>query len=152
MIATGVRAHSTTTRAGLPLLLESSRPLILNISFGDAGKFLGDVQYDVAKAAVTRLAFALACKLKPLGITALTFYPGFTRTERVKRGASDQTLADTHTPRFVGRAVIELASDPAVMKRTGQALSVGHLGLEYGFTDIDGSQPQPYSIPDSYGA
>lgn len=151
MMTTGVRAHYTTTRAVLPLLLASSKPLIVNISFGDEGKFLGDVQYDVAKAAVTRLGFALARKLKPEGVTALTVYPGFTRTERVERGASEEELEGTHTPRFVGRAIVALSEDPAVMDRTGQPLKVGDLARQYGFKDIDGSQPDPYSIPEGSG-
>lgn len=151
MMTTGVRAHYTTTRAVLPLLLASPKPLIVNISFGDEGKFLGDVQYDVAKAAVTRLGFALARKLKPEGVTALTVYPGFTRTERVERGASKEELAGTHTPRFVGRAIVALSEDPAVMDRTGQPWKVGDLAREYGFKDIDGSQPEPYSIPEGSG-
>ena len=57
MVATGVRAHYTTARAMIPLLLESESPLIVTISFGDEDRFLGDVQYDVAKAAATRLSF-----------------------------------------------------------------------------------------------
>lgn len=146
MMTTGVRAHYTTTRAVIPLLMASSKSLIVNISFGDEDKFLGDVQYDVAKAAVTRLGFALACKLKPQGVTALTVYPGFTRTERVERGASKEELASTHTPRFVGRAIVALAADPAVMDRTGGAFKVGQLAREYGFKDVDGSQPKPFSI------
>jgi hypothetical protein len=65
----------------------------------------------------------------------------------VERGASKEELADTHTPRFVGRAIVALSADPAVMDRTGQPLKVGELAQEYGFEDIDGSQPKPYSIP-----
>ena len=33
-----------------------------------------------------------------------------------------------------------------VMRRSGQALAVGNLAREYGFTDIDGSQPTAYPI------
>jgi len=146
MMQTGVRAHYTTTRAVLPLLLEGSDPLIVNISFGDEYKFLGDVQYDVAKYAVTRLGFALAEALREHGVTALTVYPGFTATERVRRSLSDEELAQTHTPRFVGRAVAALASDARVSDKAGGAFKVGDLGLEYGFTDTDGRQPDPFTL------
>lgn len=148
MFQTGVRAHYTTTRAVLPLLLESSKAVIMNISFGDKGKFLGDVQYDVAKYAVTRLGTALAAKLKEYEITALTVYPGFTATERVKKSISKQELNQTHTPRFVGRAVVELALDSNISKKTGQVFKVGDLGIEYGFTDVDGRQPTPFELSD----
>lgn len=59
MFATGVRAHYLMSRATIPLLLRSDSPLIVNISFGDEGRFLGDVQYDLAKYSVTRLGYAL---------------------------------------------------------------------------------------------
>lgn len=147
MMQTGVRAHYTTTRAVLPLMLDGSHPLIVNISFGDENKFLGDLQYDLAKYAVTRLGFALAEKLKEEGITALTVYPGFTATERVEQSLSEQELEQTHTPRFVGRAVVALAMDPNISDKAGKALKVGDLGREYGFTDVDGRQPEPFSLP-----
>lgn len=146
MFDVGVRAHYTTSRAVTPLMRQAQSPLIVNISAGDEGKYLGDVQYDVAKAAIDRLAFALAAALKSEGIVALTLYPGFTRTERVLAEAPPEALVGTHSPRFVGRAVVALASDPQLMARTGGAYKVGQLGLDYGFKDIDGSQPQPFVI------
>jgi NAD(P)-dependent dehydrogenase (short-subunit alcohol dehydrogenase family) len=157
MFASGVRAHYTTSRATLPLLLRSDRPLLINISAGDRGRFLGDVQYDVAKAAIDRLAFALARRHRDDGLTALTLHPGFTRTERVESEfeAADMDDADRvaaydtmHSPRFVGRAVVALATDPAVAERSGGAFRVGDLGIDLEFTDIDGSQPEPFEIPD----
>lgn len=47
---------------------------------------------------------------------------------------------------YIGRAVAELASDPAVSRRSGQTLAVGDLARIYGFTDTDGRQPTPYVI------
>jgi hypothetical protein len=41
----------------------------------------------------------------------------------------------------VGRAVAALASDPNVSKKSGKVFSSWNLALEYGFTDIDGRQP-----------
>lgn len=146
MWETGARAHYITSRAVLPLLLESERPLIVNVSFGDEGKFLGDVQYDVAKNATTRLGFALAEKLRGRGVVALTVFPGFVRTERVERGASAEVLARTHTARFVGRGVVALASDPELSAKAGGAFKVAELAQEYGFTDVDGSRPEPFRI------
>lgn len=146
MWETGVRAHFTTTRAVLPLMLDAERALIVNVSFGDEGEFLGDVSYDVAKAATTRLGFALAEELEDRGTVALTVYPGFVRTERVEANASREELATTHSARFVGRAVVALARDPEVASKAGGACKVAELAAEYGFTDLDGSQPQPFRI------
>lgn len=148
MFLTGVRAHYTTSWSVLPLMLASKRGLIINISAGDEGKFLGDVQYDVAKAAIDRLGFALSRHLRRHDIAALTIHPGFTRTERVEAEAPPQELQQTHSARFVGRAIVALATDPQVMDRSGGVFKVAHLGYDYGFTDIDGSQPEPFVIPD----
>lgn len=147
MFETGVRAHYLTSRAVVPLLLEAGEALVVNISFGDDGRYLGDVQYDVAKYAVTRLGFALSEALADTGVSSLTVYPGFTRTERVVQGASPEALEGSHSPRFVGRAVVALASDPEVAAKSGSAWKVGDLGHEYGFADVDGSRPDPFTLP-----
>lgn len=148
MFNSGVRAHYTASRALSPLLLKSAKPLIVNISFGDRNKFLGDVQYDLAKYTVTRLGFALSEKLKKDSVTAITVFPGFCRTERVLQGASKKALKQTHSPRYVGRAIVHLYQDKNLHKKTGQAFKVADLGKRYGFTDIDGTTPAPFCLPD----
>jgi hypothetical protein len=50
----------------------------------------------------------------------------------------------TETPRYVGRAVTSLAADPNVSRWSGQTLSSGQLAKVYGFTDVDGSQPDAW--------
>jgi hypothetical protein len=55
--------------------------------------------------------------------------------------AKDPHFAASETPLYVGRAVVALAADPAVMRWSGQALTSWNLAREYGFSDIDGSQP-----------
>jgi hypothetical protein len=54
------------------------------------------------------------------------------------------------TPHYVGRAVVALAADPHIMQKSGRLWMVGELAKEYGFTDIDGSQPEPFILPDSF--
>ena len=149
MFNTGVRAHYTTTRAIVPLMLQAERALIVNISAGDEGKFQLDLQYDVAKAAIDRLAFGLSGRLRSHGIVALALHPGFTRTERVEAEAPPEALSETHSARFVGRAVVALATDPDVARYAGGAHKAGQLGLDYGFTDVDGSRPAPFTFPDA---
>ncbi|NNF56986.1 MAG: SDR family NAD(P)-dependent oxidoreductase [Rhodothermaceae bacterium] len=148
MMQTGVRAQYLTARALAPLMQNRPGALIVGISAGDAGKYLGDVQYDVAKAATDRLGFALAKKLKPHGIAALTIHPGFTWTERVAAVAPEESRRAAHSPEFVGRGVVALATDPNLMDRSGGVFKAGQLGLDYGFTDTDGSQPEPFVIPE----
>ena len=49
--------------------------------------------------------------------------------------------AISESPRYVGRAVAALAADPDVQRHSGGSFSSGELAREYGFTDVDGSQP-----------
>jgi hypothetical protein len=55
-------------------------------------------------------------------------------------------LSRTESPEYLGRAVASLAADPEVMRWSGQVLDVGNLAREYGFTDADGTQPEPFRI------
>ena len=47
-------------------------------------------------------------------------------------------------PGYVGRAVAALALDPDVSRWNGRSLSSGQLARIYGFTDLDGSQPDAW--------
>lgn len=79
--------------------------------------------------------------------------PGFLRSEAMldhfgvteenwQEGArKDPHFIASETPFYVGRAVAALASDPAVMHKSGKSLSSWNLAKEYGFTDIDVRQP-----------
>ena len=53
-------------------------------------------------------------------------------------------FAISETPRYVGRAVAALAADPERARWNGQSLSSGQLAQVYGFTDLDGSQPDAW--------
>ena len=55
--------------------------------------------------------------------------------------ARDPHFAMSETPRYVGRAVAALATDPGVGRWAGRALSSWGLAAEYGFRDADGSRP-----------
>ncbi len=146
MMNTGLRAHYTSIRYLSALLVKSQKSLNVNISFGDNDKFLGDVQYDVSKYATTRLAFAVSEKLKEHHVTSVAIYPGFTRTERVEAGISQEELQFTHSSQFVGKAIVHLYKDPNMFSKNGQALKVGDLGREYGFQDIDGREIEPFKL------
>jgi hypothetical protein len=50
----------------------------------------------------------------------------------------------SETPRYVGRAVAALATDPDVARFNGESLSSGQLAQVYGFTDLDGTQPDAW--------
>lgn len=102
--------------------------------------------YDLAKAAITRLSFGIAQELRPHGVAAVAVSHGWMRTELVLAGhQADESnwqqrpaLARTESPRCLGRAVVTLAADAAVMAKTGMLLRVADLAAEYDFTDIHG--------------
>jgi hypothetical protein len=58
-----------------------------------------------------------------------------------REGRNPHFAAISESPRFVGRAVAALAADPGVRRRNGGSFSSGELSRDYGFTDVDGSQP-----------
>jgi hypothetical protein len=53
-------------------------------------------------------------------------------------------FAISESPAFIGRAVAALAQDPDVSRWNGKSLSSGQLAKIYGFTDLDGSQPDAW--------
>jgi hypothetical protein len=68
------------------------------------------------------------------------------------RAAIDPTPADgrprapadfalSESPRYVGRAVAALASDAERARWNQRSVTSAQLAREYGFTDLDGSQP-----------
>jgi NAD(P)-dependent dehydrogenase (short-subunit alcohol dehydrogenase family) len=97
----------------------------------------------VAKAADDRMARDMAHELRPHNVAALALYPGLVRTEAVLRDAQYFDLSNSESPQFTGRAVAALAADPTIMQRSGGVYVVAALAQQYGFTDIDGTQPQP---------
>jgi NAD(P)-dependent dehydrogenase (short-subunit alcohol dehydrogenase family) len=150
MFTRGVRAQLVTSRFAAPLLMRreaSARPgLIVNTIAWVFGAYLGNLVYDVAKAASIRMAFGLGEELREHRVAAVALAPGFMRTERVlaAHAANPFDLSRTESPAYVGRAVAALASDPDVLTKTGQMLYAGELAREYGFTDADGTQPEPF--------
>ena len=82
--------------------------------------------------------------------------PGWLRSEMMleafevsEANWQDATAKQPHfviseTPRYIGRAVAAISADPDVHRWTGQSLSSGQLAQVYGFTDLDGSQPDAW--------
>ena len=102
------------------------------------------------------MAFALGHELTPYGATAVSLTPGWLRSEAMLEayGVTESNWRDatkiqphfaiSESPAFVGRAVAALAQDPDVSRWNGKSLSSGQLAKIYGFTDLDGSQPDAW--------
>lgn len=155
MFDRGVRNHLLASRVAAPIFVRQGGGLIVTTTYWDRGGYLrGNLFYDLAKAAMVRLAFSMAEELRPHGVASLAVSPGWMRTEFVLAGskATEETwrehprLARTESPRYVGRAVAALARDPDVMRRSGGVYRAGDLAVEYGFTDIDGRVVPPFEL------
>ena len=155
MFTAGVRAHLTASRLAVPLMLPHSRGLIVSTTAHlEPLPYLRNIFYDVSKAAIARMIRAMAEELRDHRIAVVAVAPGFMRTERVVEAfrragaiaALDGPGGPGETPAYLGRAIAALAADPEVVAKSGQVLEVGTLAREYGFTDVDGRQPEPFRI------
>jgi NAD(P)-dependent dehydrogenase (short-subunit alcohol dehydrogenase family) len=158
MLRLAIDTHLITSHFALALLIRRPGGLVVEMTDGtleyNARNYRLSTFYDLAKTAVIRLAFAQGEELAPHGCTAVALTPGWMRSEMMlehygvtEANWRDATVGSPHfvaiseTPRFVGRAVAALAADPDVQRRNGGSFSSGGLAREYGFTDLDGSQP-----------
>ena len=151
MFAAGVRAHYVASAYAAREMVGRRGGLIVNISFWAAQKYIGNVAYGVSKAATDKMTADTAHELKDHNVAVVSLYPGLVRTEKVMEAAAYLDLSNSESPRFVGRAVAALASDPNVMEKSGRVLVAAALAGEYGFTDVDGRQPRPLTL-ESFGA
>ena len=160
LLSLGVHTHLITAHFALPLLIERAGGLLVEVTDGTAAynaeHYRNNPFYDLAKVAVTRMAWAHARDLAPHGATSVSLTPGWLRSEMMLEafGVSEANWREatarvphfviSETPRFVGRAVAALAADPDRSRWNGQSLSSGDLAKVYGFTDLDGSRPDAW--------
>ena len=137
----GVRASYVASVLAAPLLIEASKGLIINISFGV--KNSGNPAYAVAKTASDRMVSDFAHELRDHNVSVVALYPGLVRTEGIMLHAAYFDMTNSESPEFTGRAVAALASDANKMSKSGQVLVSAVLAQEYGFVDIDGKLPTP---------
>ena len=160
MLRLAVDTHAITSHFAIPLLIRHPGGLVVEVTDGtdeyNATTYRVSFFYDLAKAAVNRMAFALAHELQPHGGTALSLTPGWLRSEAMldAHGVTEARWRDatrisphfaiSESPAYVGRAVAALARDPEMSRWNGRSLSSGELAKVYGFTDLDGSQPDAW--------
>ena len=165
MLKQAIHSHIITSHYAVPLMLGRGRGIIFEITDGDAFYYRGNLFYDLVKISVIRLAFAMARELRKRDIVSVALTPGFLRSERVLehfgvteanwkeagKNQKDQNSAGqndasgdfmvSESPGYIGRAVVALATDPKVKKKSGRVFSSWALAREFGFTDLDGTQP-----------
>lgn len=157
MFTRGVRAQLVSSYFGIPLMLPRKRGLIVNTVAWDHDKYIGSF-YDLAKHASVRMMWGLAQELRDHKIATIALAPGFTRSERVlaafkvdeQHWQDIPGLAQTESPEYAGRAVVALATDREIMKRSGKAFRSGELARQYGFRDVDGRYVPPFTMKQSF--
>jgi NAD(P)-dependent dehydrogenase (short-subunit alcohol dehydrogenase family) len=163
LLRLAVDTHLITSHHLLPLLVREPGGLVVEVSDGtaayNADHYRISVFYDLAKVAVNRLAFSQGHELARMGATAVCVTPGWMRseimlevystTEATWRDAVGTTappgFADSETPRFVGRGVAAIAADPLRARWNQQSVTATDLARTYGFTDLDGTQPDSWA-------
>jgi NAD(P)-dependent dehydrogenase (short-subunit alcohol dehydrogenase family) len=160
LLRSAIDTHAITSHYALPLLIATRGGLVVEVNDGTAEynttRYRNSFFYDLTKAAVLRMAFALGHELAPFGATAVSLTPGWLRSEAMLEAyrVAEATWRDavrvqphfaiSESPAYVGRAVVALALDPSVARWNGQSVSSGQLARVYGFTDVDGSQPDAW--------
>jgi NAD(P)-dependent dehydrogenase (short-subunit alcohol dehydrogenase family) len=156
-----IDTHAITSHFAIPLMIRTPGGLVVEMTDGtaeyNATHYRVSFFYDLCKAAVNRMGWSLAHELKSHGATAISLTPGWLRSEAMLDvyGVTEENWRDatkttpdfgtSETPHYVGRAVAALAADPDVARWNGQSLDVGKLARIYGFTDLDGSQPDSWA-------
>ena len=154
VLENGSISHINTSYFGIPLIVSTGGGLVVEITDG-VGYELREFNfyYDLEKAINIRLAQSLAHQLRQHKIAVVSLTPGFLRSEEMlshfgvteenwhEAIKHDRNFAYSETPFYIGKAVVALACDKKIMQKSGQSLVSGKLAREYGFTDIDGTQP-----------
>jgi len=147
----GPRSAYVTTALAVRQMLPRRHGLVVNVSSHGAVDYILSVPYCIGKAGIDKITRDAGRELRPHGIAVVSLWPGLVLTERVMSQATvddDGTLrmhgldlAMGESPRFSGRAIAALATDPAVMQRSGGSFPASTLARAYGFTDLDGHLP-----------
>ena len=136
MIDVGTRSAYVASVFAAQRMVPPARGLIVNISGSGAAEYAWSVAYGVGKCALDRITADTALELGSHGVSVVSLWPGFVRTERIDVGVEHGALPEgldvgsAESPRFTGRAVVALASDPDSSRWSGRggrrASALGH--------------------------
>lgn len=142
MIDVGLRSHYIASYYAAPLMVETGKGLIANISFYGAVSYFHGPAYGAAKGGTDKMTRDMAVDLAPYGVSAVSIWPGFIITDEV---IAEGLYADRRTtmehPEFTGFVIDALLNDPDLPNVSGDAVIAAELGLRYGIRDLDGNRP-----------
>jgi NAD(P)-dependent dehydrogenase (short-subunit alcohol dehydrogenase family) len=156
-----IESHVITNHFLLPLVLKGEG-ILFEVSDGTLKYNLENYRcecfyYDISKLAINRLAWAMSRELEPHRSTAMGITPGWLRSEMMLESfkvreenwrdaiRSEPRFAASESPRFVGKAIACLSADPDRRRFNGTSMTSYEVSQIYGFTDLDGTQPDSWS-------
>ncbi|KRX77581.1 Dehydrogenase/reductase SDR family member 1, partial [Trichinella sp. T6] len=149
---TGLRNHYICSVYAARLMVPRKSGLIVTISSVGGLRYLFNVPYGVGKAACDRMAVDCAEELKAKNVAYISIWPGAVQTELILNnldavsemaiGSFDKETVKNifingESTEYVGKAVVHLAADKDVIKRTGRVYFTADIGREYGFVDVN---------------
>jgi len=161
MLRLGIDTHLITSHHLLPLLVDRPGGLLVEVTDGTAAynaeHYRISVFYDLVKVAVNRLAWSQGHELAAFGCAAVAVSPGWLRSEIMlehygvteanwRDAEAPPGFAQSETPRFVGRGIAAMAADPDLTRWNQQSVTAADLCRAYGFTDVDGTQPDAWAV------
>lgn len=152
---TGISARSVyvTTWHAAQVMIPRRQGLVVNVSSQGSREYFVHATYGIAKSALDRIGQDTGNELAKLGIAVVTLWPSFVLTERILAFDADEwgvDLEGAETPRFPGRGVVAMASDPEIVKRSGRIYTTRQLAEAYGFRDLDGNLPKGAPDPQTH--
>ena len=147
----GPRSDYVTTALAARMMVPQGSGVVINVSSHGAQQHLLSVPYGVGKGAIDKLTRDTATELRAHGVAVVSLWPGLVLTEGLLANAEtapDGTrtlhgldISFGETPKFNGRAVVALASDPDILAKSGGSFWSSRLAREYGFAEDDGHLP-----------
>src|SRR5215467_11368671 len=147
-----IDTHLITSYHLLPLLIGRPGGLLVEVTDGtseyNASRYRLSVFYDLAKAAVNRLAFSQGHELAPHQATAVAITPGWLRSEMMldaykatednwRTAAAPPGFAVSESPRYVGRAVVAIASDPGRARCNQKSVTSAQVAADHRSRVVD---------------
>jgi dehydrogenase/reductase SDR family protein 1 len=147
----GPRSDYVTTALAARMMVPQGSGVVINISSHGATQHLLSVPYGVGKGAIDKLTQDAATELRTHGVSVVSLWPGLVLTEGLlanvevapdgSRTLHGLDISFGETPKFNGRAVVALASDPKILEKSGGSFWSSRLAREYGFAEDDGHLP-----------
>jgi NAD(P)-dependent dehydrogenase (short-subunit alcohol dehydrogenase family) len=153
MIDVGTRSAYVAMHHAARSMVKQGSGIIANISSAGARALHLHVAYSAGKSALDRLTCDAADQLAPHGVSVISIWPYFVRTERLMQiedaggGDWDHDIEGAESQRFVGRVLVAFADAEDLAVRSGGSFTSAELALAYDVRDENGRLPDgPRSV------